>query len=1018
MANEEVIDHYIDRTSIADDTKFLTGELKSVLDLLEKINSTKVTLNSAKGTSGVADAAKSAKSAADSLENAKATLLEAKAKKELASATLLEAKARKENAAASILEEKAKKAAAQSIKTEAQARKENAEALLKGQKLAEQEARQAAAQQKLLDELSNDYLQLSRAYSDAAKKAKNYALTLGESHPITIEAVKDAKAMHDILLRVDQSVGQSQRNVGNYKSAFDGLGMSFTQVARELPSLTISVQQFALAISNNLPMVADEIAKAKEEIAALKAQGKDAPSLFQRIGASLISWQIGLSVGIALLTAYAGKIATFVQGLFDGSIALRKAAEAQDILNTARKKGIQTEKEYQSLIDNDAEDFFVKRQKDALALAKARGATEKELLQLERDQLSTRLERAKINFIPDQEAFGKKFGGSEEQLRKFKEEVNKAKAAYQNFLKTGKAFGKELTKGSEDYTKADQLLKNSFDFQSLLYEEQAAKITEYYEAKRDLDVKDAEIAKFNAEQRSKFFADELQYRAEILKAFSQIEEAQEITRLNVRKQALANERAVIAGQYVDEIRDAKGNQVKIFEVDREYKFKRKKLQEDYERDVQAIRQTSIKKQREEEDRDNQMFIDDQEEQLRKAEEREQKKFDTSKNYLEQNRDILLRALEEERNAKIKSASGDKERQEIEEKYNRKRKQIELDTNVAIIQSSLAVAEAKLKTAQLTPGVDESQISALKAAIASLKKELEKLKGEKIDIDVDESIEKLEKLKNGIQEVGNKILEIFTAIGNIINANIDREKNAIQDQIDDIDKKKEKEIDAINASARTEQEKAVAIIKVKETAAAQKDALERRQRALDLQRARFEKAQAIAQAVLKTAVAVIEGLIKFGPVGAAIYGAIGAAQIATAIAAPLPKFKHGREDGPATWGITGDGGKREVVTSPDLSQAYVTPAVDTLTYLPKNWKVFPDVDAFHATAMNMVHKPLPVMPVIQNNNDGLIQAMAYEIGGLKRAIMGKQETHFHWNNGELHKSIKNGNDWWRYIQNNI
>jgi hypothetical protein len=35
---------------------------------------------------------------------------------------------------------------------------------------------------------------------------------------------------------------------------------------------------------------------------------------------------------------------------------------------------------------------------------------------------------------------------------------------------------------------------------------------------------------------------------------------------------------------------------------------------------------------------------------------------------------------------------------------------------------------------------------------------------------------------------------------------------------------------------------------------------------------------------------------------------------------------------------------------------------------------------------------------------------------RRAISGKQETHFHWSNGELVKSVKNGNSWSRSVSN--
>lgn len=1021
---EEIIDHYIDRASIADDTNFLTGQLKTVLDLFDKVNATKITLNGAKGMSEVVDAAKKAKTAVDDLAAAKdklnktdavgtkTSLAEAKVKKELALASKAEAQARKENAAAALLEAKA-------VQSTAKARKENADAQLKGQQLAAQEEKRRAAEQKMLDELSNDYLQLSRAYTEAAKKAKNYSLTLGENHPVTVEAVKDAKAMHDILLRVDQSVGQSQRNVGNYKEAFNGLSLSVSQIARELPSLAVSAQTFTLAISNNIPMLFDEVKKARLEIEALKAQGQAAPSLFQRLASATISWNVGLSVGVALLTTYSGKIFTWAKGLFDSSIALMKAAKAQDEFNATRKQGIENEKQYQSLLNNDAQDIFVRKQKEQLDLARARGASEKEILQLERDQLSTRLERSKLNFIPDQEFLGRKIGGSEEQLRNLKADLDKAKAAYQDFLKTGKAFGKEYKKGTEEFSNADQVLKNSFQFQGFLYDEQAAKVAEYYNAKSALEQKDAEIAKYNADQRAGFFADELQYRADILKNISQLEDAERITRLNARKQALKNEKAIIEGQYLDELFAAKNNQIKIFEATREYNFKRKKLAEEYERDVLAIRQTYLKRQREILEQENQMFRDDDEERLRREEEREQKAFETRKNYLEENGDYLLLALEKERNAKIAATSGDKERQRIEEEYNRKRKQVELDTNVAIIQSSLAVAEAKLKTAQQTPGVDENQLTTLKTAIASLKKQLEALRGVKIDLDIDNATSKLDKLKSSISEIGNIISSGFSVVGDAIQNGIDREKNAIQEQIDLIEKRKQADIDAVNALVLSEQEKAAKIAIINARAATDREVLERRQRQLDLQRARFDKARNIVEIVTKTAVAVIDGLIKGGPPLAAIYGAIGAAQLAVAIAQPLPKFKDGRKDGPATWGHVGDGGKHEVIYSPDLKTALLTPDTDTLAYIPAGYGVAPSVEDFQAMAMKMSMKPImPIPAATLDTNDAILKAYNKQSDRIVRAIKEKPVTHITGSHAGVMAVLEYGNVWTEYVDKSV
>ena len=87
-------------------------------------------------------------------------------------------------------------------------------------------------------------------------------------------------------------------------------------------------------------MVQDQIAQARAEISALRAEGKETPSLLSRIGKSLLSWQVGLSVGIAIFTAIAKPLSEWVVGLFDASKAQEKAA----------MKALDLNKAYQSLL--------------------------------------------------------------------------------------------------------------------------------------------------------------------------------------------------------------------------------------------------------------------------------------------------------------------------------------------------------------------------------------------------------------------------------------------------------------------------------------------------------------------------------------------------------------------------------------------------------------------------------------------------------------------------------------------
>ena len=148
------------------------------------------------------------------------------------------------------------------------------------------------------------------------------------------------------LNAAEQASGRFQRNVGNYASAFNGLGFSVQQVARELPSLAISANTFFLAISNNIPILVDEIAKAKKEYAAFKAElaagNKDVKAVapvWQQLTKSLISWQTALVVGLTLFSVYGKDVIKWINTLFRSSDAVDGMIVRMQNLSKVMKDG-------------------------------------------------------------------------------------------------------------------------------------------------------------------------------------------------------------------------------------------------------------------------------------------------------------------------------------------------------------------------------------------------------------------------------------------------------------------------------------------------------------------------------------------------------------------------------------------------------------------------------------------------------------------------------------------------------
>ena len=151
------------------------------------------------------------------------------------------------------------------------------------------------------------------------------------------------------LNEAEQASGRFQRNVGNYSSAFNGLGMSIQQIARELPAATMGINMFFLAISNNLPIFFDEVQKARKEYAAyieeLKKGNTDVQKVapvWKQIISGVVSWNTALVVGITLLTAYGKEIFNYIGGLISTQRATLDLLSAEQEMALARREAIRS----------------------------------------------------------------------------------------------------------------------------------------------------------------------------------------------------------------------------------------------------------------------------------------------------------------------------------------------------------------------------------------------------------------------------------------------------------------------------------------------------------------------------------------------------------------------------------------------------------------------------------------------------------------------------------------------------
>lgn len=181
--------------------------------------------------------------------------------------------------------------------------------------------------------LSQSLSRMKIAYRELTEEERNSAF--GKELLASISQA-DAK-----IKELDATIGNHQRNVGNYASGWNGLSMSIQQIGRELPSLAAGWRTFFLAISNNLPILADEIKRARIQFEALKKSGQTATPVWKQVVSSIISWQTALTVGITLLTLYGDKLVKWISGLGKAEKAIKNLYTAQRDLYNVTSTGIE-----------------------------------------------------------------------------------------------------------------------------------------------------------------------------------------------------------------------------------------------------------------------------------------------------------------------------------------------------------------------------------------------------------------------------------------------------------------------------------------------------------------------------------------------------------------------------------------------------------------------------------------------------------------------------------------------------
>lgn len=165
---------------------------------------------------------------------------------------------------------------------------------------------------KLTEQVNNSavgsYNQLAAQYE--LNKIKLNAMSQEERRAIDVgqKLENETKRIYQQMIFLQEATGNHRLSVGNYARAWNGLGNAMNQIVREIPSMTMGINMFFLAISNNVPILIDEIQLVQRQNALLRAEGKPTQNIIKTITSSLFGWQTALIVLMTVMAMHGKKI--------------------------------------------------------------------------------------------------------------------------------------------------------------------------------------------------------------------------------------------------------------------------------------------------------------------------------------------------------------------------------------------------------------------------------------------------------------------------------------------------------------------------------------------------------------------------------------------------------------------------------------------------------------------------------------------------------------------------------------
>lgn len=875
------------------------------------------------------------------------------------------------------------------------------EKLLK--KISELEKRLAAAESNEVKEIAKLNIQLqqkSRENKLAAKETLAHANSIEEMRVrlsrmkaewATLDTgsdrfknlTKDISTLNAEISKQEQGIGVWGRNVGNYASGFSMLNFQIQQVARELPSLTVSASQFFLAISNNLPMLVDEMQRARIANEALKKSGESTVPVWKQMIKGILSWQTALVVGITLLTAYSKEIVAWVKELLSVEKELSAVERAQKRVNEEMAEGVKNTGEEIArlrLLFSTAKNTTLSLEERNRAVDELQDKYPGYLGNMDKEKILAgdigdaydNITEYILSAARAQAAFNAAVKSSEEEMTALKEFEDTLKGT--DFFKTR---GDDAKKIIEDIISERDKLKKPVEYviqekygNTLGYDEEIYKLIEAYDkygkqvAETEAIINGINLSSLNRKNKEKKEKDARKNKEKEEKKLQ--EKLREIAESERKAKADLTEEdyKILAGMNKRVVEDSKQSYDKRMESLQSYNnYLLQSVETRKNAEIEALIETTRKE----------LKLPDTSEGRLKAREKVanqilliEQKASIETNKIANENAKIQKKIEEDR---VKNVIND-----INEEYAARQRALSIEESNELVDLSRQYKDGKISNEQYEQAkLDtskkyaqkrfENEISYLNDILKQsgltdeernkYEQELDKanlnfqkwILSEEVK-DYDKAAKKKEEIEKALQDKRKELLRgAFDLAQALLNRDLENQLSKLDEQSEANDKWAKEETDRIDrleesgAISKEQAEARKALID--EQAQAREDQIEAKRRELQKKQAQYEKAASLMEVAYNTAVAVMAAWKNpfTAPALIPTIIAAGAIQTATILATPIPEYAEGTKDHPGGLAIVGDAGKSEMVIA--NGKIFKTPAVDTLVNLPEHSKVLPD-----------------------------------------------------------------------------